>query len=244
MPAVKGDEVTSHPDGSRQRLLDAAAELISADPDQNVSVREICTRAGVQLPTLYHFFESKRGLIDAVTEAGFARLTEQIATATADGSADPFRQLVTTWDEHVAFGTAHPSFYVLMYGRVAPARRSPGADLAWQQLLGFTSQAAAQGLLNVTAEEAAERILATLTGMVLHLIAAAVPDPVLSATTRDATYAGIRRGGTSAPADAGSQIATHAAALMAALELEPTAMPTEESQLLLKWLRELSTRTS
>lgn len=232
--------MASDADSSRQRLLDAAADLISADPDQNPSVREICARAGVQLPTLYHFFESKRGLIDAVTEAGFARLTAQIEDATSHDPDDPFRSLETTWDEHVAFGTANPSFYVLMYGRVAPARRSPGAELAWQQLLGFTSQAAARGLLGVTAEQAAERILATLTGMVLHLIAATDPDPALSATMRDATYAGLRRSQVTVPAANGSEVATHAAALMAAVELEPTAMPAEESGLLLKWLRRLS----
>lgn len=240
----RGALLPAYSESSRQRLLDAAADLISADADQNVSVREICTRAGVQLPTLYHFFENKRGLVDAVTEAGFERLTEQIDEATRTLAADQFHRLEAAWDAHVAFGVANPSFYVLMYGRVAPGRRSPGADLAWQQVRRFTTQAAASGLLSVTAEQATERILATITGMVLHLIAASSPDPALSTTLRDATYVGIRRAETVRPAAAGSEVATHAAALTSALELDPPALPTAESALLLKWLRTLSSGAS
>lgn len=103
---------------SRQRLLDAAVELIRTDPDRNVSVRDICARAGVQLPTLYHFFESKRGLLDAVAQVGYERA---------------------------------------------------------RQLLTLTSDAAARGLLVVTAEEAAARWSAAMTGVIMHLVSSGAP---------------------------------------------------------------------
>ena len=54
--------------GTRDRLLRAAADLIAASPGETVPLRAICDAAGVRLPTLYHFFGSKEGLLDAVVE--------------------------------------------------------------------------------------------------------------------------------------------------------------------------------
>ncbi|MDN6529803.1 MAG: TetR/AcrR family transcriptional regulator, partial [Brevibacterium sp.] len=61
-------------DGSidtRSRLLNAAADLIAAAPGEDFSLRAVCDVVGVKMPTLYHFFGSKQGLIEAVIEHGF-----------------------------------------------------------------------------------------------------------------------------------------------------------------------------
>ncbi|MFC4858617.1 TetR/AcrR family transcriptional regulator [Actinophytocola glycyrrhizae] len=54
---------------TRDRLLTAATELLTASPE--VSTRAICERAGVQAPTLYHYFGNKQGLLAAVVEDRF-----------------------------------------------------------------------------------------------------------------------------------------------------------------------------
>ncbi len=227
-------------DNSRQRLLDAAVELISTDPDQNISVREICARAGVQLPTLYHFFEHKRGLLDAVARVGYERLVARVDAALETAGDDPFDRLAAAWDAYVGMGTEQPLLATFMYGRLSPGRPVPGAELRQAQLLTLTSHAAASGLLTVSAEEAAARFHAAVTGVVVHLISTAQPDPALSAAARAATFDAIRRRGEGSPAIAGQEVAIHAAALAAALERRPNSLPAEESQLLVKWLRALA----
>lgn len=57
---------------NRQRLLDCALELFGQRGYDAVGVREVVEAAGVTKPTLYHYFSSKRGLLDALIkrEAG------------------------------------------------------------------------------------------------------------------------------------------------------------------------------
>ncbi|MGO3246212.1 MAG: TetR/AcrR family transcriptional regulator, partial [Brevibacterium aurantiacum] len=50
---------------TRTRLLNAAADLIAATPGEDFSLRAVCDAVGVKMPTLYHFFGNKQGLIEA-----------------------------------------------------------------------------------------------------------------------------------------------------------------------------------
>ncbi|MDY6867614.1 MAG: TetR/AcrR family transcriptional regulator [Chloroflexota bacterium] len=51
---------------NQRRLLDCALLLFSQRGYHAVSVRDIVDAAGVTKPTLYHYFGSKRGLLDAL----------------------------------------------------------------------------------------------------------------------------------------------------------------------------------
>ncbi|MDN5727412.1 MAG: TetR/AcrR family transcriptional regulator, partial [Propionibacteriales bacterium] len=90
--------VEDNPD-TRTRLLNAAADLIAADPGEDFSLRAVCDAAGVKMPTLYHFFGSKQGLIEAVIERGFDMYLEQ--KASTESSGDPIRDIRAGWDAHV-----------------------------------------------------------------------------------------------------------------------------------------------
>jgi TetR/AcrR family transcriptional regulator len=59
---------------NRQILLDCALDLFSQRGYDGVGVREVVEAAGVTKPTLYHYFESKRGLLDALLEREMGRL--------------------------------------------------------------------------------------------------------------------------------------------------------------------------
>ena len=52
---------------SKEMILKAAAELFKEKGFANVSVREICSAAGVSLPMIYYYFKDKRGLFQAVS---------------------------------------------------------------------------------------------------------------------------------------------------------------------------------
>lgn len=215
---------------SRSRLLDAAADQIAAAPGGDVSLRAVCEAAGVTMPTLYHFFGSKQGLIDAVIERGFDMY---LGTKEATGSTgDPIADLRRGWNVHVDFGLANPGFYTLMYGTVQPGR-SPAPQARPSRLLRqITARAAEQGRLVVTSEQAAAHVLVTNIGVTLRQIILGEPDPALSAAVREGTLAAITGTASSGTGDPLAAAAEAAAA-------RPEVLGADETRLLITWLHRL-----
>lgn len=218
---------------TRDRLLRAAADLIAAAPGEAVPLRAICDAAGVRLPTLYHFFGSKEGLLDAVVEHGFEKyLAEKEAH---EPSGDPIRDIRDGWDAHVAFGLANPGFYALMYGQVTPGRRPVAQDRPAKALLGLVREADRRGRLVVAPEQAADHVLTANVGMTLRLIVTGEPDPELSAAVREATIAAITGGDGGGPG-AAVGIGEAATAILRELPDDNGVIGHPETVLLKKWL--------
>ncbi|MFM8321593.1 MAG: TetR/AcrR family transcriptional regulator, partial [Chloroflexota bacterium] len=99
-------------ENTRARLLAGAVDLFAARGYEAVSVQELAEAGGVQKPTLYHFFGSKRGLLDAVLEHNFAALFA------ANGPAlvyqrDLFPPLHAAALAQFDFAAVRPAFYRL-----------------------------------------------------------------------------------------------------------------------------------
>jgi AcrR family transcriptional regulator len=56
---------------SAERILSTALNLFAVKGYDATSVREICEAAGITKPTLYHFFGSKDGVLQALVQSGF-----------------------------------------------------------------------------------------------------------------------------------------------------------------------------
>lgn len=217
---------------TRVRILDAAAQMIADGPGEEISLRAVCAAVGVKMPTLYHFFGNKQGLLEAVMDRGFdLYLAEKEAH---ESSGDPIQDLRDGWDAHVAFGIANPGFYTLMYGKVVPGY-SPAAQSRPSQILrGLTEKAAAQGRLVVPAEQAAAHILVTNIGVTLRMIVLAQEDWELSRAVREGAIAAITGTASSnAPRSVMHQALEYANA-------HPEALGQEETAMLSAWLRRLS----
>ncbi|RBP67280.1 TetR family transcriptional regulator [Brevibacterium sanguinis] len=217
---------------TRTRLLNAAADLIAAEPGEDFSLRAVCDAAGVKMPTLYHFFGSKQGLIDAVIERGFDMyLGEKTA---AESSGDPIQDLRMGWDAHVAFGLANPGFYTLMYGKVVPGYSPEAQSRPSEILRGLTERASQQGRLVVSPEQAAAHILVTNIGVTLRQIVLGAEDRELSVAVREGVLTAIT--GASQSEGEGStpwhSIVEHAAA-------HPEVLGATETQLLIQWISRL-----
>lgn len=219
---------------TRSRLLEAAAELISANPGKDVSLRAICEDAGVKMPTLYHFFGSKEGLLEAVVEHGF---DEYLALKQARGSSgDPIQDIRDGWDAHVEFGLSRPGFYALMYGQIAPGSFSAEDDRPSRALRALMDRAEQQGRLIVSPEQAVAHVMAANIGVTLRQIVLDEADPELSAAVREATITAIAGAGAEMAAqDARSE----AAGLLAALPEVPAGFSAAEAALLRQWLKAL-----
>ncbi|MCF8606519.1 TetR/AcrR family transcriptional regulator [Gordonia sp. HY442] len=217
---------------TRTRLVEAAAELIAAAPGEDFSLRDVCERVGVRMPTLYHFFGSKQGLIDAVVERGFELYLDE--KEGHESSGDPIRDISDGWDAHVRFGLKNPGYYTLMYGKVRPGY-SPAAHAKPTMLLrALTDRAADQGRLAVDPDQAVAHILATNIGVTLRQIILAEADPQLSSAVRDATLASLTgEGAGGAGADDLRRVASLASGI-------PDVLGPTETALLGQWLRRLA----
>lgn len=216
---------------ARERILAAAAELLTEAHGEPVSTRAICTRADVGPPTLYHHFGDKDGLFEAVVAQRFAAY---LADARAvPGSGDPVADLRRGWEFHLDFGRANPEFYVLMYAQ-ARGRTQQAATDAHADLVALLQDVAGAGLLRGEVELAADTIEAALIGATLHVINN--PDASRAAdAVRDAVFAAVLTdaGSTSAQAPPLARIATQFAALIAR---EDNPLTKGERALLDEWV--------
>jgi len=66
---------------NRSTLLDRALELFAERGYDGVGVQEICVAAGVTKPTLYHYFGSKRGVLDTLLRERWAPFVAELEEA-------------------------------------------------------------------------------------------------------------------------------------------------------------------
>jgi AcrR family transcriptional regulator len=66
---------------SAERILATALDLFARKGYDATSVREICESAGITKPTLYHFFGSKDGVLQALVHTGFQQYRAMVNAA-------------------------------------------------------------------------------------------------------------------------------------------------------------------
>ncbi len=82
------DEAAADPRaGTRDRIVDVAADLLRASGRAAVTTRAVSEAAGVQAPTIYRLFGDKEGLLDAVAEREMTRFSAAAAARTASARA-------------------------------------------------------------------------------------------------------------------------------------------------------------
>jgi TetR/AcrR family transcriptional regulator len=66
---------------SAERILSTALDLFAVRGYDATAVREICEAAGITKPTLYHFFGSKDGVLQALVQSGFEQYRALVRSA-------------------------------------------------------------------------------------------------------------------------------------------------------------------
>ena len=95
---------------NRSNILHHALRLFAARGYDAVSVQEIVEAAGVTKPTLYHYFENKRGLLDALLNAYHTELYTTVQKAAAFEN-DLVMNLRNIMQAYFAFALENPTFY-------------------------------------------------------------------------------------------------------------------------------------
>jgi TetR/AcrR family transcriptional regulator len=98
---------------NRETILQAALDLFTARGYDAGGVQEICEAAGITKPTLYHYFGSKRGLLEALLAERHAALDRAAADAAAYQGDLPLT-LERVGRAFFAFARAEPRYYRLL----------------------------------------------------------------------------------------------------------------------------------
>lgn len=130
-------------DSPRERLLEAARDVVTEEGLEGLTLRAIARRAGVSHGAPLRHFPTLAALLAAVAAGGFSRLVATIddALAVADGEAaaagtplDPRRRLAVSGTGYVRFALAEPGVFSVMFR----PERVDVTDAAYQ-LEAFTS---------------------------------------------------------------------------------------------------------
>ncbi len=242
VPSDQAGPRPAEPDGSagsreqvRQRVIEAAIDLLTREGRDAVTTRKVAVAAGLQPPAIYRLFGDKEGLLEAVAEHGFAAFLA--AKHVDEEPRDPIEDLRAGWDLAVEFGLANPALYTLMYSEPARAG-SPAFQAGTEVLMRRVKRLAAGGWLRVDEELAAMIIRATAHGAVLTWLSLPADrrDPALLSILRESMVSAVtsERPAIREPGPAGA-----ARALRAALPGQ-TALSAAERQLLGEWLDRLA----
>jgi AcrR family transcriptional regulator len=180
--ALRSRDVES--EATRRAILDAAEHVLVTVGEHGLSIREVCARAGVTAPTIYHHFGDKAALVARVVEDRFAAFGNAFAHRAAP--ADPVEALRWAFDRYVEYGLRHPIHYRLMFG-ARPSRPSPAGLASYDGLRRRVVAIADVGRLTAPIEDATAAFWAAVHGVTSLLISQFwSPDNPAIALVRDA----------------------------------------------------------
>ncbi len=128
----------------RERLLDAAVELVAEQGDATrLSIRAVTRRAGVSPTALYLHFENLDELILALVDRGFTEFRAFLLSA-IENVADPAQRLRQAGLAYMRFARERAPLYAVIFGpRPRPLDPSPGgpqvADDAFADLVALVT---------------------------------------------------------------------------------------------------------
>lgn len=95
---------------NRSTIAEQALDLFAERGYDAVGVQDIALASGVTKPTLYHYFGSKRGLLDALLQEYCGRLNAAVSQA-AEYNGDLTNSLLRVTEAMFEFARVNPRFY-------------------------------------------------------------------------------------------------------------------------------------
>lgn len=92
-------------DATRQRILDAAALVLSLKGFAGTKLSDIATQAKLKVATLYYYYESREALVEAVMVTGSEHVRQHTSEALAalPPSTPPLEKLCAAVESHLRF---------------------------------------------------------------------------------------------------------------------------------------------
>ena len=131
---------------ARRTILDAAEALLVQNGHERFSMRRLAERCGYTAPTIYHYFQDKQGLTNALLEERFAELLRRMREVPqGDDLLENWQRMTLAF---VDFGLENPTHYrLLMTPRDADAPPLPVAEEVLELMQRPLSALESAGLL-------------------------------------------------------------------------------------------------
>lgn len=184
--------MTAEPRGTRDRTLDAAAQLLRDEGPGALTVRRIATEAGLSTMAIYHHFGGKDGLVEALYVDGFQALDDALAAVPI--TDDPIADVTALALAYREVAITRPGYYEVMFGRPFPGfeptpQARARAMRPWRAFASALERCEAAGLLTVPAANAALLLWSTGHGLLMLQLAG---NALASADTEHLLHEGMR----------------------------------------------------
>jgi len=130
-----------HHGNLREELVSTALEMLEAQAQGEISLRELARRVGVSPNAVYRHFPDKGALLAALAAEGFGRLTALQAGAAQGLEGDPRAAFQAMGLAYVRFARRHPALFRLMFSRFTDSAAARGSEA-----LAAASRLAVEGL--------------------------------------------------------------------------------------------------
>jgi AcrR family transcriptional regulator len=97
----------------KEQILDAALHCFVEKGFHGTAMPEIADRADIAAGTIYHYFESKEALVNALYRRWKAEVTQRVFAAFPQG-APTRQQFAAVWKEMASFALAHPEAFAFL----------------------------------------------------------------------------------------------------------------------------------
>jgi AcrR family transcriptional regulator len=150
----------------KDKLLDVAYRVLEDEGASALTTRRVCEDAGVTMPTLYHHFGNRDGLLAAVHGVALEKfMAKKRALAQ---TADPIADLRTSCETVLEFAADHPAVTLAVMARAVelPSMLSQGYGLMRHRI----ERCANSDALRVPVGQAAEHVWAVIQGLSLAIV--------------------------------------------------------------------------
>src|SRR5688500_4718478 len=96
-----------------ESILEAALACFVERGFHGTAIPEIAAKADIAAGTIYHYFENKESLVNALYRTWKQAIAKRVFTAFPQG-ASPRKQFQVIWNEMVAFALAEPNAFAFI----------------------------------------------------------------------------------------------------------------------------------
>jgi AcrR family transcriptional regulator len=180
-----------HHGNLREALLEQAERTVRERGVRGVSLRELAREVGVSHGAPRRHFPDRQALLDALAEAGFARLGAELRAALDAGGEDFEARLRATATAYVRFATRDAALLELMFAgkqREESGTLHEAADRTFSVMLELIDQGQAQGALEAGEPQRVGLVLlATIQGIAALVTGGIIRAEQLDELVADAT---------------------------------------------------------
>ncbi|MGV8049426.1 MAG: TetR/AcrR family transcriptional regulator [Anaerolineaceae bacterium] len=120
---------------NRAIILETALQYFAAFGYETTAIQDICETSGITKPTLYYYFKSKQGLIQAILSENFQPFLTRLKDA-CEYHGDLTLNLENVMRVYFTFADENPTFYRLQFSM----QYAPSKSESRQEVLSWTKR--------------------------------------------------------------------------------------------------------